>query len=274
MGRRRPCLDLLPRCGFCRRQSDGQSVFRHQRRGGCALEDDVRLFNNRKYPIRDLPKELDGLIFTLRPAVVQTRLKIDIPAGFTVYLILDSEKGVNGSLPGVADFNASLPKSGWTRLADAHFVGTRNRPGYLSIFKRKFDKAESVEMKTVGMGVAVAASKLVVKEGESSSESVIKETPDDTRGMPAHANKPPVPTSIARPQATIKSLFVITEKSGRMLGVASDLIATVKPGHSGEDTPVNFTSEAGQDMHLVLEDVLRSIRVPAIPDGTGRNESN
>jgi hypothetical protein len=68
-------------------------------------------------------------------------------------------------------------------------------------------------------------------------------------------------TRIARLQSTIKALFVVPQSSGDELGIASDLILTATPGAPKGYTPVIFATPVGSEMHIVLDDVLRAIRV-------------
>ena len=66
---------------------------------------------------------------------------------------------------------------------------------------------------------------------------------------------------IKRPQSEIKALYVQEEPDGDMLGLASELILTATPGEPRGYTPVLFVSPVGAEMHAVLDDVLRSVRV-------------
>jgi hypothetical protein len=68
-------------------------------------------------------------------------------------------------------------------------------------------------------------------------------------------------TRVARAQTSIRALYVREMDSGEMLGLASELILTATPGSARNDTPVRFATQAGQEMHMVLEDVLRAVRV-------------
>jgi hypothetical protein len=67
-------------------------------------------------------------------------------------------------------------------------------------------------------------------------------------------------THLAKTQQSIKALYVMEQDSGGMLGIASDLILTATPGEAEGDTiPVSFGTPVGSEMHMVLDDVLRSI---------------
>lgn len=68
-------------------------------------------------------------------------------------------------------------------------------------------------------------------------------------------------TRIARLQSTIKALFVVQQDHGDELGLASDLILTATPGTAKGYTPVTFATPVGNEMHMVLDDVLRAIHV-------------
>ena len=66
--------------------------------------------------------------------------------------------------------------------------------------------------------------------------------------------------SLARTQSSIHALYVLEEDNGGMLGLASNLILTATPGEAAGDTiPVDFGTDVGSEMQLVLEDVLRVI---------------
>jgi hypothetical protein len=70
------------------------------------------------------------------------------------------------------------------------------------------------------------------------------------------------PLPILRRQATVKALYVRLMENGQMLGLASDLILTATPGKPpASGTPVVFPTRVGSQMKLVLDDVLRAIRV-------------
>ncbi len=68
-------------------------------------------------------------------------------------------------------------------------------------------------------------------------------------------------TQPSRLQSSIHTLYVMEQGSGGMLGGASELILTATRGKAGDRLPVDFTTEAGHDMHLVLDDVVRAIDV-------------
>ncbi len=70
------------------------------------------------------------------------------------------------------------------------------------------------------------------------------------------------PLPIQRRQATVKALYVRLMDNGQMLGLASDFILTATPGRPpANGTPVVFPTKVGSEMKLVLDDVLRAIRV-------------
>jgi hypothetical protein len=66
---------------------------------------------------------------------------------------------------------------------------------------------------------------------------------------------------LGREQATIKSLSVLIDEDGRMLGNAEDFILTATPGSPRENTPVDFVGKAGPEMKGVRDDVLRYLHV-------------
>lgn len=70
-------------------------------------------------------------------------------------------------------------------------------------------------------------------------------------------------TRLARRQSSIHALYVMTQNTGQLLGVSSELILTAWPGSParGNKIPISFTSKAGGDMHLVLDDVVRAVNV-------------
>ena len=67
--------------------------------------------------------------------------------------------------------------------------------------------------------------------------------------------------AIARRQTSIHGLTVSFTDTGAMLGGTTDLILTAAPGPARADTPVTFVTPVGEQMKLVLDDVLRSVRL-------------
>jgi hypothetical protein len=66
---------------------------------------------------------------------------------------------------------------------------------------------------------------------------------------------------IARRQSSIRALTVSFTDTGAMLGGTMDLVLTATPGEARPDTPVTFVTPVGEQMKLVLDDVLRGLRV-------------
>jgi hypothetical protein len=66
---------------------------------------------------------------------------------------------------------------------------------------------------------------------------------------------------IARAQTSIHGLTVRFTDNGSMLGGTLDLILTATPGMSRDATPVSFATPVGNQMKLVLADVLRTVRL-------------
>jgi hypothetical protein len=67
---------------------------------------------------------------------------------------------------------------------------------------------------------------------------------------------------IVRPQSSIHALYVTIAESGQLLGLSSELIITATAGDApGGRLKVQFTTKAGDEMHMVLDDVVRAIGV-------------
>ncbi|HYO11149.1 MAG TPA: S16 family serine protease [Tepidisphaeraceae bacterium] len=77
----------------------------------------------------------------------------------------------------------------------------------------------------------------------------------------AAAAAAPNAARIARRQSSIRCLVVRTDEDGMMLGSTVDLILTGTPGPAREDTPVTYVTAVGDQMKLVLDDVLRNVRI-------------
>jgi hypothetical protein len=70
-------------------------------------------------------------------------------------------------------------------------------------------------------------------------------------------------TQISKMQTSIEALYVIIQPDGGVLGSASRFILTATPGESDHNkpVPVSFTSAAGSQMYMVLDDVARTINL-------------
>ncbi len=92
------------------------------------------------------------------------------------------------------------------------------------------------------------------KDEPSPAETAAEATPDPS-------NRTSATTRIARQQTSIHALYVRETETGAMLGQTSELILTAMPGKMSDRTPVTFTTAAGKEMHMVLDDAVRWVRL-------------
>lgn len=229
----------------------------------------VQPFANNDYSLADFPEGVSGLTFTRRNWREPADVDLDIPAGTTVYLMLGSGSPAN-------DVRQAVESAGWSKFGEAHFEQD-NHASYLVVYKQSFDGATHLTVPGGGFaGDIVAASQIVLDKSSS-------DNPKPPEASPAVEESPNViwrnedsgtrPTAVARFQTSIKTLYVIEQDNGGMLGGASDLILTAEPGPKHGDIPVSFATPVGPQMHMVLDDVVRRLHLvyPAI-DGTDKIE--
>ncbi|HSV14431.1 MAG TPA: S16 family serine protease, partial [Tepidisphaeraceae bacterium] len=211
-----------------------------------------KYFINRKYQLGQLPEELDGLVYTHRNGGRPCEVTIDAPAGATVYLLVDSDKGDNADASGVREMNAKLAESGWTRLEDVKGPA-RSRP---AVYKQTFDAEKRITIAGAGFaGVDVAAKSLVLAN--------LSAQDDKAAGAAAVENVPTAgpTTEVANPQATIKAIELYETESGMMLGQTSEAVLTVTRGDAAKMTNVRFATSVGNEMQMARDDALRFIRI-------------
>ena len=227
------------------------------------LREGVKFFSNRNYLIGKIPPEISGLTFTRRGCRNISDPTLDIPAGTTVYLILDSDKGINRDNVGVGALNASLVKAAWIRLADCTIDGSR---GWGVIYKQNFRNAQKLTISAAGpSGITIVATRLTLNDDRNPTQRKPDgATPRSTLHIDPSPDDKPVTgptTHIARPQTAIKALEILEMDSGLMLGQTSEVVLTVTPGNSPKQTSVRFVTKVGDDMCLARDDALRFIRV-------------
>ena len=118
--------------------ADGEPVVVKYERGEtnlAILKAGVRYFNNRNYLLDEIPSEVTGLTFSRRPIRNPADVTLTIPAGATVYVLVDSATGKNKNLKGVRELNAWLSDSGWIKVAD---LTTDKSPLFGEIYKQQF----------------------------------------------------------------------------------------------------------------------------------------
>ena len=83
--------------------------------------------------------------------------------------------------------------------------------------------------------------------------------PSPTTDVAVPRGDPGRKSPIARRQSSIKGLAVVGAPNGQLVGVSSDVIATVLP--SDEHNGARFARDAGKDMSTALEEAIRVVRV-------------
>jgi serine/threonine protein kinase len=125
------------------------------------LHTGVKFFNNRNYSLAQIPPEMMGLSYTRRACADPSDVTLLIPAGATVYLIVDSDQGVNAHLDGVEALNQSLARSNWQRLPDLKPTSKTETGG--AIYRRSFATSARLTITAAGRcGVVVAAKDIAI----------------------------------------------------------------------------------------------------------------
>ncbi|MGA2233722.1 MAG: S16 family serine protease, partial [Tepidisphaeraceae bacterium] len=222
------------------------------------LKSGMKWFMNRRFFLANVPDEVNGLMVTRCYGGVQdSTVSLDIPAGATVYLLIDSDKGGNANDPGLTGLHHNLASSNWTRLGAEAQYGPTDQNFLLTIYKQSFAGPEQLTLQSAGFtGIRVAAASLVVSAGQQAPSNDSGPAPPEAVTDSDNA-KP-----ITKLQTSIEALYVVEQDTGGMLGLASRFILTATPGKSGRKiVPVVFATPVGPQMHLVLDDVVRAINV-------------
>ena len=218
------------------------------------------LFVASKSALLDCPAELRGCTFTQRTWADPADVTLDVPAGTVVYLVMGT--GVNTKRAW-----KSAESFGWEKVENAHF-NFRDAPADLFVYKKTFDQSQQLTVTGSGRTGVIVVAKNLELANLPHDQKPTKQNPQPTKDR-----QPPISTKIdvsgddpttriSKLQSSIEALYVITEDTGEHLGLASRLIITATPGDSGKDTvPIKFTSPAGHEMYMVLDDVVRAIGV-------------
>ena len=209
----------------------------------------MKWFLNRVYRLRDLPDELNGMQVTRRNGKSTADLGLDIPAGMTVYLIIDSDKGGNASEDGLADLHASLVQTQWTRLPEEAQYGPVAKNFFLTIYKKTFPKATHVELHSVGFnGISVVAPALTVIGGQPTTQ------PDETSAILFGGTGTLV--HVATTQASIGFPAVAKHVPGSFgAAVLKYSLAATVADHDGPSF-FRFSPPASSDQHAALDAAL------------------
>ena len=147
------------------------------------INDGVKSFTNRDYEFQKLPPVLAGKTVTRRAGGKATGVQIDVPAGATIYLLMnsdaDSKDKVNPN--DKARVNAQLESSGWLRLADCEYSSAKKAS--LAVYKQSFSSQQHLTLTGIGFtGFIVAADNLKLVSADSkpaaaSPQSAAKQSP-------------------------------------------------------------------------------------------------
>jgi hypothetical protein len=239
--------------------SSANEVVVHFVRGDTTIQPfqkDAQAFINHADHFQEFPAEMNGLSFTQRNMNQPSDLTIDVPAGTTLYALF-GPKGPANRARSYAEAN------GWTHLGDVHLLGTNNDNWPMPLYKKTFDQAEHAKLVGSGnCGVLIVGPNL--RTSDSSTPTLPKQAPKSAAQPKAIEISGSGPTTrVSKLQSSIQGLYVVIEDTGEHLGLASQLILTVTPGdvNDGATVPINFTTPAGHEMYMVLDDVVRALGV-------------
>lgn len=216
------------------------------------LTDGVKLFTNRDYFVSKLPAELVGLQFVRHHSLANDAIEFDVPAGKTVYILIDkpSESG---------DLRRQLAGDGWTLLSSTALLkkSEKSAGDMISVYSRTFaadDHFHGQVATTFGGGI-VAADKIELRP--TTHAAAASQPADD---LPAVAADGPT-TRVASRQVSIRALQIYKIDNGLMLGDSSEVTLTMTPDEEPHGVGLTFATGAGRQMQLARDDALRFIRL-------------
>jgi len=144
---------------------NGKAAIRVSYSGGGAtiekLTDGVAYFSNRKYTVSHVPPDLNGFSFVRGAGGKPSTATVTVPAGETVFLLLDSDKGSNQGTS-ARQCMERLNKEEWTRLDDLPVKERKNTP--IAVFRRSFAQSDRFTVTSNDFsGVSVAAKALEIE---------------------------------------------------------------------------------------------------------------
>ncbi|MGA2582490.1 MAG: S16 family serine protease [Tepidisphaeraceae bacterium] len=219
------------------------------------LNEGTQYYTNHDWMLQNIPAELTGMIFTRRSSGQPVGVEIDAPAGATVYLLVNSDKGTDPVQP----FFTQLAPSGWSRLADANYISDSGKSWPIAIFKQTFTSPQKISLDDPGYAGFVIAAKNLVVNAASPLKSYSVQTQNVAPQNEASQRPGAViqVTPIAKLQSEIKGLEIFEQDDGTELGEATELILTADPGSKSGYIPVSFASEVGPQTKLVLDELMR-----------------
>jgi hypothetical protein len=210
----------------------------------------------------------DGVIVRVTRDQLDQRTTIDADFIWAGGAAVRGPEGRKNKLLGIA-------RQSWTTEKGQHLVA--RVPGKLDTgyrgwgFSKAANNNPDQTYSWAGESIDKTVFEIAVKAGELTDDEkalLLKsngqpaDAPDDI-GRSRDRDTAGPTTKIARQQTSIKGLQVYSASAGQ-LGQAFDVILTATPGAprgGGGETKVTYTVPAGRQMHMVLDDVVRSIRV-------------
>ncbi len=239
------------------KRPDGQGSILQGRHNPQTFDIGVQVFSGGNSALKDCPDEMKGCMFAQREFLHPAYVKIDAPAGTTVYLLL-------GTAGPAQRARQSAEACGFAKLGTVHYES-----GSVFAYKEKFQTEKLFTINGSGIANAVVSAHLELANLPTPSND--NNNPSNDNGTSGDDESPSNPAevqisgtgpnfTISRLQSSIEGLYVIIEDSGQHLGLASQLILTVTPGDSKKDyVPISFTTPAGHEMYMVLDDVVRAL---------------
>ena len=137
-------------------------------------------------------------------------------------------------------------------------IFSRNWKGYRGWgFSKRVGTDEAQTYSWAGNPIEKAIFEVAVKSGDLTEDERKLLITDEAKIAARLADV----KAVARRQTSIHGLTVTFTDTGVMLGGTTDLILTATPGSARADTPVVFVRPVGDQMKLVLDDVLRCVRL-------------
>jgi len=256
----------------CVRADEDSVVVRYGIGGGKVgeVKEGMPAFVNKDMVVTGLPRELLGKAISMHADKwKQSGVVLNVPAGKTVYVLIDSDDDPNVKIGLIkqsrAIANSVLRATGWKRIDDGKCYIDSGAQPHLAVYQRTFDKAIKLGVPQHGEnGVWIVADSLQVDNSHTQPPSgpanIGSRDAETDSNVGSHSASGPTTRPVSA-QVTIKALEVYIQDSGAMVGQASDATLTLTRGEASRPVAVTFVTKIGDQMGLARDEALRYIRL-------------
>ncbi len=225
-------------------------------------------------PLGRVPAELAGMSFTRRPVERPSDVTVDVPAGATVGVLVNSERTATArTASAISRVHAELDQLGFTRLADVELTDHKGEKTP-AVYVQTFAAARQFSVtRAVATGTVIVAKHLALDVGGADPAGATPTTPARPGPPVAAGRRRDGPaTRVASQQATINALEVVETDAGLSLGRTSEVVLTVTREEAVRPVDVRFVEPVGQDTNLAKDEALRYVRLAYPTWDAGRAE--